>query len=189
MPQKQRRGTLRQRKGDESDSETGEERSAEVDEPSVSPEVPSQPLSRRSSNVEKPNKDAFPSSLASSSERRDDHLPAPVPSRPKPHVSGPAPAESRSLFKDNELPHIATLSLPDTSPTTPMSAPTLPPIRPASEQQAAQRKRAATVPGKSARQPSSSGPKVVACNFCRGLFLPTSKKVLFNPLYSSQDEV
>jgi len=75
----------------------------------------------------------------------------------------------RTFFPDNELPHIATLSLPDPSPSTPapMSAPSLAPIRPASDQQAAQRKRAATVPGKGARQSSSSGPKVVACNFCR----------------------
>jgi hypothetical protein len=64
------------------------------------------------------------------------------------------------------LPH----SLSDTSPPTPapMSAPTLPPLRPASELQAAQRKRAATMPGKSIRQSTNSGPKVVACNFCRG---------------------
>ncbi|THU75105.1 hypothetical protein K435DRAFT_974947 [Dendrothele bispora CBS 962.96] len=51
----------------------------------------------------------------------------------------------------------------------PMSAPSLPPIRPASEQQAAQRKRAATVPGKSMRTHSTSEPEVVACHFCRGL--------------------
>ncbi|KXN88073.1 Septin-1 [Leucoagaricus sp. SymC.cos] len=73
---------------------------------------------------------------------------------------------------DNDLPHIATLSLPDSSsPSTPvpMSAPSLPPIRPASEQQAAQRKRAATVPGKTGGtgRGSGSGPKVVACNSCR----------------------
>jgi hypothetical protein len=73
------------------------------------------------------------------------------------------------IYGEPELPHIATLSLPASSPT-PMSAPSLPPIRPASEQQAAQRKRAATVPGKTGRQGSNSGPKVVACNFCRGEF-------------------
>lgn len=77
----------------------------------------------------------------------------------------------RPFFPDNELPHIATLSLPDrSSPSTPgpMSAPSLPPLRPASEHQAALRKRAATVPGKTSGRGSGSGPKVVACNSCRG---------------------
>lgn len=78
---------------------------------------------------------------------------------------------ARSYLPDTDLPHIATLSLPDrSSPSTPapMSAPSLPPIRPASEQQAALRKRAATVPGKtSSGRGSGSGPKVVACNSCR----------------------
>ncbi|TDL23324.1 hypothetical protein BD410DRAFT_827982 [Rickenella mellea] len=41
------------------------------------------------------------------------------------------------------------------------------PIRPASEAQAAQRKRAAISGGKGARSSSNYGPKVVACNFCR----------------------
>ena len=55
----------------------------------------------------------------------------------------------------------------------PMSAPnlSLAPIRPASEQQAALRKRAATVPNKNTRLQGTSGPKVVACNFCRGELL------------------
>lgn len=103
-----------------------------------------------------------PSAMAGPSERRDDPPPIP-PFLPRPSLSV---GEPRSLFIDNELPHIATLSLPEPSPG-PMSAPSLPPIRPASELQAAQRKRAATVPGKSTRLPSTSGPKVVACNFCR----------------------
>lgn len=177
MPQNKRRGTIRQPKGDESDSDTGEERSAEHDEASVSPEVTSQPLSRRSSNVDKLNREGFaphPQQIGVPMERREDPLPGPSSLRSKPshHIN-----ESRSLFPDNELPHIATLSLPEHSPSTPgpMSAPSLPPIRPASEQQAAQRKRAATVPGKSTRQTSNSGPKVVACNFCRGSSRPSCR--------------
>ncbi|KAG5636184.1 hypothetical protein H0H81_008890 [Sphagnurus paluster] len=176
MPQNKRRGAVRQRKGgDDSESESGDERSAEQDEADVSasPEVSSQPLSRRSSNVEKLNREGFAPlpQIAVTSERREQRdqrdegpLPGPSSLRSKP------PHETRSLFPDNELPHIATLSLPDPSPSTPvpMSAPTLPPIRPASEQQAAQRKRAATVPGKIPRTAANSGPKVVACNFCRG---------------------
>lgn len=169
MPQNKRRGTARQRKGDESDSDSAEERSAELDEPSASPEIPSQPLSRRSSNVDKLNREGFAPlpQISLPNEQREDVLGPPSSSRPK---SSHLVNESRTLFPDNELPHIATLSLPEHSPSTPvpMSAPSLPPIRPASEQQAAQRKRAATVPGKNARQSSNSGPKVVACNLCRG---------------------
>ncbi|KAF9450587.1 hypothetical protein P691DRAFT_758092 [Macrolepiota fuliginosa MF-IS2] len=97
------------------------------------------------------------------------HLAPPPP--PPPSSSSGGERSGRPFFADNELPHIATLSLPDrSSPSTPgpMSAPSLPPIRPASEQQAALRKRAATVPGKSGSgRGSGSGPKVVACNSCR----------------------
>ncbi|KAF5382563.1 hypothetical protein D9615_002864 [Tricholomella constricta] len=170
MPQNKRRGTVRQRKGDESESDSGDERSADHDEASASPEVSSQPLSRRSSNVEKLNREGYaplPQISVTLDRRERDEGPLPGPSslRSQP----PHHNETRSLFPDNELPHIATLSLPEPSPSTPvpMSAPSLPHLRPASEQQAAQRKRAATVPGKIPRTAANSGPKVVACNFCR----------------------
>ncbi|KAF8158128.1 GTP binding protein [Crassisporium funariophilum] len=170
MPQNKRRGTIRQRKGEESESESGDDRSPEAtNEPSLSPEVPSQPLSRRSSNVGKHQHDGYATSLPSMSalnERRE-KLSTASSSRTK--VEQGMGSSSRSYFLDNEVPHIATLPSTEPSPPTPapMSAPTLPPIRPASELQAAQRKRAATVPGKTSRQAASSGPKVVACNFCR----------------------
>lgn len=173
MPQNKRRGTIRQRaKGEESESESGEDRSAEPEEPSLSPELPSQSLSRRSSNVEKLSREGYQQPLPPMSlinERREEP-PVATSSRSRPMQIIEKQQPQRTFFPDNELPHIATLSLPDPSPSTPapMSAPSLAPIRPASDQQAAQRKRAATVPGKSARQSSSSGPKVVACNFCRG---------------------
>ncbi|KAG5648411.1 hypothetical protein DXG03_004985 [Asterophora parasitica] len=177
MPQNKRRGTVRQRKGDESESDSGDERSAEHEEAeSASPEASSKPLSRRSSNVAKLEREGYAPlpqisvtlDRREQPQQRDEGPPLPGPSslRAKPlHRT-----ESRSLFPDNELPHIATLSLPEPSPSTPvpMSAPSLPPLRPASEQQAAQRKRAATVPGKIPRTAANSGPKVVACNFCRG---------------------
>ncbi|KAF8903132.1 hypothetical protein CPB84DRAFT_1774939 [Gymnopilus junonius] len=170
MPQNKRRGTQRARKGDETGSESVEERSAEPDEPSLSPSVPSQTHSRRSSNVGRPPHEGYPQTLPSISalsERRDDGSAA---SSSRPNMdSVPSLSSSRGYFPDNEVPHIATLPLAEPSPPTPvpMSAPNLPPIRPASDLQAAQRKRAATVPGKSTRQTASSGPKVVACNFCR----------------------
>ncbi|KAJ7789324.1 GTP binding protein [Mycena olivaceomarginata] len=149
MPQNKRRGTVRLSRGEESESESGDGGSAEYPEPSLSPEV----SSRRSSNF-----DTSPN-LPLLSERRGE----------LPPITSSRYGDQHTFFPDNELPHIATLSLPETSPSTPgpMSAPSLPPIRPASEQQAAQRKRSATVPGKSSRLPSTSGPKVVACNFCR----------------------
>ncbi|KAK7048404.1 GTP binding protein [Favolaschia claudopus] len=155
MPHNKRRGAVRLSRGEESESDSGDDRSAaDYPEASLSPEV----SSRRSSNFNtSPN-------LSLLGERRGE-LP-PITSSSRGGYSG---AGDHSFFGDNELPHIATLSLPETSPSTPgpMSAPSLPPIRPASEQQAAQRKRSATVPGKSSRLPSTSGPKVVACNFCR----------------------
>ncbi|KAF5369461.1 hypothetical protein D9758_002738 [Tetrapyrgos nigripes] len=164
MPQNKRRGTVSRRKEDDSESESGEERSPDIPEPSVSPQTTSQPLQpmpHRTSVLEKPGPSDFPPSLPSISGLSN----PPSRSRAVTH-SG----ITRQFFPDNDLPAIATLSLPDPSPSTtpiPMSAPSLPPIRPASEQQAAQRKRAATVPGKGSRTHSTSGPKVVACNFCR----------------------
>ncbi|KAG6820719.1 hypothetical protein H0H93_012772 [Arthromyces matolae] len=172
MPQNKRRGTLRQRKDDESESESADDRSADADDgASASPEMPSQPLPRRHSNVDKLSREGFAPlpQIAVTLDRRDEN-PLPGPSSLRTGTSKPPHmAEGRSLFHDNELPAIATLSLPEPSPSTPvpMSAPTLLPLRPASEQQAAQRKRAATVPGKIPRTAANSGPKVVACNFCR----------------------
>ncbi|KIJ62639.1 hypothetical protein HYDPIDRAFT_94135 [Hydnomerulius pinastri MD-312] len=170
MPQNSKRRNSHRRKEDESDSDgSGEERSVDENDPSVSPEIPSQPLSRRSSNVDKrPILEGFTQPVAGPSEPRE-VLPTIAPVvRPKHGLpAGPSAPDGRSLFKDHELPHIATLSLPESSPTATMTAPPLPPIRPASEQQAAQRKRASTVPGRSSRQTTSAGPKVVACNFCR----------------------
>jgi hypothetical protein len=188
--------------------------------PLSTPGPVSAPISRRSSNVDKREREGYtshhPLPLILSSRDRDELPPGPssrAPQQPPPphllhhlterdphphlrdretvasHHNPPPPPppplpnhspshghsshnQSRTLFPDNELPHIATLSLPPehSSPSTPapMSAPSLPPIRPASEQQAALRKRAATVPGKTGGRGSGSGPKVVACNSCRG---------------------
>ena len=171
MPQNKRRNTLRQRnKGEDSESDSGDDRSPEGNDASLSPEIPSQPLSRRSSNVGKHQAEGYPlpSMTALNNERREEPSTA-SSSRSK---LDQGMNNSRGYFPDNEVPHIATLPLNESSPPTPapMSAPSLPPIRPASELQAAQRKRAATVPGKSNRQVASSGPKVVACNFCRGMY-------------------
>ena len=196
MPQNKRRGTQRQRKGDESGSDSADERSPDGEEPSLSPEVPSEPPSRRSSNVGRLPVDTggggsgYPSSLpplsALSSRIRDrdaDASSAGSSVRPKDSNSGGGSGmtSGRGYFPDGEVPHIATLPQQGDAPQTPapMSAPTLPPIRPASDLQAAQRKRAATVPGKPLRPTTSSGPKVVACNYCRSKCSAVVDKILF----------
>jgi len=175
MPQNKRRGTQRSRDKDESGSDSGDERSAEQDEPSLSPEIPSQSTSRRSSNVGRLQHDPYPPSsvpsMSAMSDRREESSVA-SSSRHKLDTVSSGMGSSRSYYPDNDVPHIATLSQLEPSPPTPapMSAPNLAPIRPASDLQAAQRKRAATVPGKINRQSTTSGPKVVACNFCRGMY-------------------
>jgi len=186
-----------QKQGEESESDSGDDPSPEADEPSMSPEVPSQPLSRRSSNVGRHPHDVYhPSSLppvSSLSDRREESS-AGSSARPPPTLES-HDGHTRRYYQDNEVPQIVTLPHSEPSPPTPapMSAPTLPPLRPASDLQAAQRKRAATVPGKSSRQSAGSGPKVVACNFCRGTFIlgkfinPCAHLVF--ALHSSQDQV
>jgi hypothetical protein len=168
MPQTSKRRNPHRPPKEDSESEmSGEERSAEDNDASVSPQITSQLPARRNSNLDKrPMLDGF-STITGSSEPHEalGNMP---PGMPRHKCGMPGVSEGRSLFKDNELPHIATLSLPDSSPAAAMTAPPLPPIRPASEQQAAQRKRASTVPGRSSRPAASTGPKVVACNFCRG---------------------
>jgi len=135
----------------------------------AAPPPPPAPIPRRTSNI-----DSYLSLPPIRREREDRGVPLHdrLVCDPKPPSSSLGPASTRSFFPDTDLPHIATLSLPDrSSPSTPapMSAPSLPPIRPASDQQASLRKRAATVPGKTANaRGSGSGPKVVACNSCRG---------------------
>jgi hypothetical protein len=186
MPHSKRRNTIRQRKsgaggvddsgGDHNNSDSGgEDRS----EPSLSPEVPSLPLSRKSSNADKLKSE----SGGLGSLGHPPPPPLPPLDRHEDEKGGkmslvsmaalPPPSSSSAgeggLFKDHELPHIATLSLPhESSPPGMHSHHALPPIRPASEHQAAQRKRAVTLGSKGSRQTSNSGPKVVACNFCRG---------------------
>ena len=160
-----RRGTHRNRKqGDDSDSDliSGDDPSADL---SLSPEIKSHTVPRKGSNVERrTNLDAFNPNMTGPSE----HMMSNHMGRSS-GVSLSASADKHPFFRDNELPHIATLALPGAESSSSMQGLPLPPIRPASEQQAAQRKRASTVPGRN-RATSNTGPKVVACNFCRGWF-------------------
>ncbi|TFK27706.1 hypothetical protein FA15DRAFT_685769 [Coprinopsis marcescibilis] len=188
QPQTKRRGTVGSRtqrsKGEESDSESGGERSPE---PSLSPQVSSQSVSRRSSNVEKLHPDGYQphNTLPPLNDRYSSGVGPSInnlTTGPHPHSAPPPPVSRPKLVHPNdhtphgyyeptELPRITTM-LPENQPSTPapMSAPniSLAPIRPASGEQAAMRKRAATLPNnKTSRLSGGSGPKVVACNFCR----------------------
>ncbi|KAI3607634.1 gtp binding protein [Moniliophthora roreri] len=174
--------------GDESESESDEEDqvSRSGSPPALLPQqAPLPPHTARSRNNSVVERDA----------KKNEYPSTPIPPPPPPSLpsisteflnprnasgsrvhSGSASisAPGRGYFVDNELPHIATLSLPDPSPSVPMSAPSLPPIQAQPQpppQNQTQRRRAATVPGKSTsgtgRLPTTSGPKIVACNFCR----------------------
>ncbi|EKM79284.1 hypothetical protein AGABI1DRAFT_39848, partial [Agaricus bisporus var. burnettii JB137-S8] len=164
-PQNKRRNTLRQRRPDTAPSRPGDD----DDDNSTGAPPPPQHQPHPSLHHHS-DRDPHPRHLR----EREPPIPSshqnplPLPSQLPPHGGN---SSGRPFFPDNELPHIATLSLPDrSSPSTPgpMSAPSLPPIRPASDHQAALRKRAATVPGKTGTgRGSGTGPKVVACNSCR----------------------
>jgi len=160
---RRRNGRGARRGEDESESEG----SVDDRSPSLSPTTSTRPISQRNSVIDRHDPGAYPPSLPSfgvppdsSSSRSRQQLP----------ISHP------HSFVDNDLPRISTLALPNPSPATPASAP-FPPIRTQNDEQQqpsqsqgapTQRKRASTVPGKNTRLPTTSGPKVVACNFCRG---------------------
>lgn len=99
----------------------------------------------------------------------DDRSPSLSPRLPPSLPSIGVPSSSRVRHSHNDLPGIMSLVLPNPSPASPVSAP-FPPIRAPEEKplETPARKRASTMPGKNSRLPTTSGPKVVACNFCRG---------------------
>lgn len=184
-PQAKRRGGNRQqRQDDASDAEaySSEDRSYDVDEKTSIPasevsypspnDVQSRGVSRRSSNVDLLIAETLhsPPSLAEAREREGGPTLAPMTS-PIMGAAGAGAVDPRGYLYAMEKPLIAPLPFsganggPSAQPST--SPPV--PIRPASEAQAAQRKRAAISAGKGSRQSSNYGPKVVACNFCRGM--------------------
>ncbi|KIY62666.1 hypothetical protein CYLTODRAFT_426736 [Cylindrobasidium torrendii FP15055 ss-10] len=115
-----------------------------------------------------------------------DRRPSVSDSRMTPMPIPPPLERPRSLFHDNELPALTMSTFPDRERERmpPMSAPPIPPMvrsppdtqsvgsisaaaSPSVSVQPA-RKRAMTAPGAGAgKKPSASGPKIVACNFCR----------------------
>ncbi|KAH8825359.1 GTP binding protein [Flagelloscypha sp. PMI_526] len=163
------------RKDGEAGSESGDSGQEAKSESSHSPTTSSRPASRQ-------HRPRLPSIS-----HAPDGAPSLPPLRPPERYEEPANrglAASRPLtnsypqlanrYPDTELPHIATLSLPELSPTTPVppSAASLPPLRPPVDLNSSSliRKRSSTVPGNTdsvGRLPGSTGPKIIACNFCR----------------------
>src|ERR1700722_5979750 len=74
MPHNKRRGTLRQRKtGENSESESGGDRSAELEEP-LTPEVPPLSPSRKSSNPDTIKAEPYPAALSVTSSERHEEI-------------------------------------------------------------------------------------------------------------------
>ncbi|OCH91216.1 hypothetical protein OBBRIDRAFT_812261 [Obba rivulosa] len=143
----------------DSDGESVEDPSASTDKPSLSPEVPSGPPSRRNSNVSMLLTDTLPP-LKHAAERRNQAttvLP-PIIQTTSNVLSGPPP-EVRP-----ELPPIATLSAP--SPGESKSDVAVLPAADANEDQLAQRRRTSSAAANKSRL-TFHGSKIVACNFCR----------------------
>ncbi|EMD39844.1 hypothetical protein CERSUDRAFT_112111 [Gelatoporia subvermispora B] len=165
MAGSKRRGGVGKRKHtaeSESEVESGEDPSASTDKPSLSPEVPSGPPSRRNSNVSMLLADTLPP-FKHAAERRGQAAPVlpPIAQTTGNALGGPL-QDARP-----ELPPIATLSA--SSPAVPKEEPVsvLPPE--ANEDQLAQRRRtssAAAAPNTKTRL-TFHGSKIVACNFCR----------------------
>jgi hypothetical protein len=184
VPQK-RRGGMRQRRNlNNSDSEgaSGDEPSVEI-EPSASPETVSKPLARVGSDRELPPLDVI-QQQANFAKHED--IPALKLQQFPPHKSEPAlpPSLERrgAAFIDGDRPgQLPPIALSPPSGINAGAPPLLPSIRAPEEpplsalrpghqpaEVTTQRKRAPPVSARGNRSSSNYGPKVVACNHCRG---------------------
>lgn len=161
-----RRGNGKSRKqygGSDSEGESMEDQSVEPDNPSESPEVVSQPQSRRNSSVSMLLTESLPP-LSSAIERREESSSTVLPPITHATSSRLAVAESRP-----ELPSIATLSVPPSNGSRED-----PPSQSASKQEDSQmiqrRRTSSATSGKS--RTAGLGSKIVACNVCRGMESP-----------------
>lgn len=189
VPQK-RRGGIRQRRNlNNSDSEgaSGDEPSVEIElEPSASPEVVPKPLARVGSDRELPPLDVI---QQQTSFAKHEEIPALKLQQFPQHKSEqalPASLERRGAsFMDSDrhgqLPPIALsppsginsggsgpLLLPSIRGPDDAALSALPPPVHQPPEVATQRKRGPVDSGKGNRSSSNYGPKVVACNHCRG---------------------
>jgi hypothetical protein len=186
VPQK-RRGGMRQRRNlNNSDSEaSGDERSVEIElEPSISPQTVTQPLARVGSDRELPPLDVIQQQAGFAKHEDIPSLKMQQFSQLKVEPALPPSLERRGTsFMDSDRPgQLPPIALSPPSGINSSAPPLLPSIRgpddpgltalpPAVHQPpevGTQRKRAPPVPGKGNRSSSNYGPKVVACNHCRG---------------------
>jgi hypothetical protein len=185
VPQK-RRGGIRQRRNlnnSESEGASGDERSVEI-EPSASPEVVPKPLARVVPDRELPPLDVIqqqPTFIKHEDipamklhqfpqHKSEPILPVPLERRggsfmdaERPGQLPPMALSPPSGINASAPPLLPSIRAPEEPPLPALSAPGLPP-----SEVATQRKRAPTVSGKGNRSSSNYGPKVVACNHCRG---------------------
>ncbi|KAI0917261.1 hypothetical protein AcW2_007443 [Taiwanofungus camphoratus] len=156
-----RRGNGRQRRqqfaGSESEGESIEDPSLEAENPSQSPEVISQPPSRRNSNVNMLLTETLPP-FGTAIDRREESssvLP-PISRATSGLLDGPS-SEARP-----ELPPITTLSIQSAGSAHDESQP-IPSSKPDAQLQ--RRRTSSATSGKS--RTSTHGSKIVACNICR----------------------
>lgn len=176
-PNHKRRGGKRRKSDDGSESELeldSGDPSAEM-EPSLSPEIPSQPHSRRNSNaVDMMLEDNTLPPI----DRRDRQKPIlpPISHPPSVLMQAPPPPkqdDQRGFSSKHDLPPIATL--PVTSAANDIhDNHTLAPLRNQADMHppsAQSRRRTSSAASTKGRQ-NGYGSKIVACNFCRGEFFP-----------------
>jgi len=186
VPQK-RRGGIRQRRNlNNSDSEgaSGDEPSVEIElEPSASPEVVPKPLARVGSDRELPPLDVIQQQTNFAKHEEIPALKLQQFPQLKSEQALPASLERRASFMDSDrlgqLPPIALSPPSGINSSAPMLLPSIrgpdeaplsalpPPVHQPPEV-ATQRKRGPVDSGKGNRSSSNYGPKVVACNHCRG---------------------
>ncbi|KAH9947586.1 hypothetical protein B0H21DRAFT_778411 [Amylocystis lapponica] len=162
MANHKRRGNGRQRKqyaGSDSEGESGDDHSAEVENPSQSPEVVSQPPSRRNSNVSMLLTESLPPLSAAIERREETSSTLPPIAHATSNMLGPLPPDARL-----ELPPIATLSSSSAGMGRDES-PSLPSIKAPDAQTTQRRRTSSATSGKS--RTSNHGSKIVACNICR----------------------
>ena len=191
VPQK-RRGGMRQRRNlNNSDSEaSGDERSVEIElEPSVSPETMTKPLVRVGSDRELPPLDVIQQQASFVKHEDISALKLQQFSQLKTEPALPPSLERRGFMDSDRPGQLPPIALSPPSGINSSAPPLLPSIRgpddpalpalPSAVHQppevATQRKRAPPVPGKGNRSSSNYGPKVVACNHCRGTSLRVTR--------------
>ncbi len=181
VPQKRRGGMRQRRNMNNSDSEgaSGDEPSVEI-EPSASPETVPKPLARVGSDRELPPLDVIQQQATFAKHEDMPTLKLQQFPRHQSEMALPASLERRGApfidgDRSGQLPPIA-LSPP--SGINANAPPLLPSIRapeellssalPPGHEVTTQRKRAPPVSARGNRSSSNYGPKVVACNHCRG---------------------